>query len=147
MSVQYRLIDNRRDATAIIREFEGEIANIKKRFYKGLIRIIVANSPVDTGTYMDEHTVLAGRPGSTRAVSSHRKPRNQPRGAFEAEALTRLTSQIDALPDDASDVVIANFAAHAKFVENGRAGAVGYLVYRRARASSLNIINGILRSS
>jgi hypothetical protein len=147
MSVQYRLIDNRRDSSAIIREFEDEIRNIKKRFYKGLVRLIVSYSPVDTGTYMDEHVVLARRSGSTRSVSSHGKPRKQPRGAFEADALARLTSQVDALPDDADEVVIANFAAHARFVEVGRAGAPGYLVYRRARANALPIINAILRSS
>lgn len=147
MAVQFRLIDNRRDSTAIIREFEEEIVGVKKKFYRALARVIVQYSPVDTGTYMDEHNVLSGRSGSTRAASSHGKPRRQPRGAFEADAINRLFRQIDALPDDADSVVIANFAAHARFVERGRQGAAGHLVYTRARAQSLVLINQILRSS
>lgn len=146
MAVQFRLIDNRRQSTEVLREFEEEIADLKKNFYKGLVRYIVSFSPVDTGTYMDEHSVLSSRSGSSRAESSHGKPRKQPRGAFEAMALSRMFRQIEALPDDADSVVIANFSAHAKFVENGRANASGHLVYTRARAMSLTVLNSILRS-
>ena len=75
--------------------------------------IVIENSPVDTGTYMDAHQI-----GTSESITtSHGKPHNQPYSNFADEARNRLYSQINGLNVDGSDWFITNNSAHNMRVE------------------------------
>jgi hypothetical protein len=131
--VQYKMIDRRRPAMQV---FENAITPLirqaRDQFFRMVVDEVVQLSPVDTGTYMDAHHLSVG-PSRAALESSHRKDRNQPWGPRAEAALSRLYSQIEALPDSVEGVRLANNAAHASFVEYGGAsGGGGYAPYQSA---------------
>ena len=126
--IKMKLLDNRFTVLKKIRELEEKLEVLPKAYLKEFAMEIVANSPVDTGTYMDNHHV--GEVGDPD--SSHGKPRNQPYQTHADAAIERLFREIDALPNETSRYYISNSAQHAWKVEYDD----GYNVYTQAKAKS-----------
>jgi len=134
---EFRLIDNRRREADVIREMTQKVEGFNEILLKKLAAEIVRLSPVDTGTYMESHSISSRRTGAPAKNSSHGKPRNQEKDPFAQAALDRLFSEIEALkPGD--NAFVANTAVHAKIVEYGGANwqRGPYAVYRSARAKT-----------
>ena len=106
--------------TQAIRKIEQDLEDVRNEFLKGMAREVVLSSPVDTGTYVMSHNVgersAAGQfTGNIRYIG----PPGQNTGAMQQEALSKLYSQIDALPAEQTRVSLSNNSAHARIVEEG----------------------------
>lgn len=136
-AVQFRLIDKRRIPENLSEMLLDKVDDVQKAFYTKLVSKIVGFSPVDTGTYMENHGIGQGRSSQVASASSNGKPRGQSREPYANSALSRLISQINSLPSNPKTVYVGNFAVHASLVEHGGANwSVAYSPYRRARAMS-----------
>ena len=111
--IKFKLIDNRTSVSKRIKELEQKLEEFPKEFMRITADVIIKNSPVDTGTYMDAHQI-----GTSESITtSHGKPHNQPYSNFAEAARDRLYSQINGLNVDGSDWFITNNSAHAVRVE------------------------------
>jgi hypothetical protein len=144
--IQYTLIDRRFTQAQLLNLFNDAAGALTKAVLKEAVDVIVANTPVDTGTYADNHTVTTGgRIAGRGDDSSHGKPRGQPVEAFREKARARLYAQIAALPDDVLDASIRNSAVHADLVEYTTLGgknkpARRWQPYGTAKRETNNII-------
>lgn len=75
---------------------------------------LVMNSPVDTGTYMDNHFVESS--GTSGTKTSKGKPGKQPWDSYAKKALARLMSGISLL-GNVSQVTFGNESYHRDLVE------------------------------
>lgn len=111
--IKFKLIDNRTRVSKRIKELEQKLEEFPKEFMRITADVIIKNSPVDTGTYMDAHQI-----GTSESITtSHGKPHNQSYGDFAESARDRLYSQISGLSVDGSNWFITNNSAHAIRVE------------------------------
>ena len=111
--IKFKIIDNRTRVSKRIKELEQKLEEFPKEFMRITADVIIKNSPVDTGTYMDAHQI-----GTSESITtSHGKPHNQPYSNFAEAARDRLYSQINGLSVDGSDWFITNNSAHAIRVE------------------------------
>ena len=111
--IKFKLIDNRTRVSKRIKELEQKLEEFPKEFMRITADVIIKNSPVDTGTYMDAHQI-----GTSESITtSHGKPHNQSYGDFASEARDRLYSQINGLSVDGSNWFITNNSAHEIRVE------------------------------
>ena len=111
--IKFKLIDNRTNVSKRIKELEQKLEEFPKEFMRITADVIIKNSPVDTGTYMDAHQI-----GTSESITtSHGKPHNQSYGDFASEARDRLYSQINGLSVDGSNWFITNNSAHNIRVE------------------------------
>jgi len=142
MPVQFRAIDRRRNPREILASFERRTDEFKRRVLSKAAESIVAFSPVDTGTYIMEHDITSGgRQRGLASVSSHGRPRGQEKSDFDGAALSKLLAAVEALPTGFSDVMLANYAAHAPQVEYLGWGSTGpYYVYTETRARMAQFI-------
>lgn len=145
MKTQFRLIDRRlKGSKQVLDETFSEFKSLRDDVFKGIIEKIVEYSPVDTGTYMDAHNATIGKSGSGTDMSSKGKKRQQPRAPHASAALSRMFSQIDAIPEGDSDVFVGNSSHHGMVVEYGGPKTPAYAPYTRARAASKRIIANVL---
>ena len=128
--IKFKLIDNRTSVSKRIKELEQKLEEFPKEFMRITADVIIKNSPVDTGTYMDAHQI-----GTSESITtSHGKPHNQSYGDFASEARDRLYSQINGLSVDGSNWFITNNSAHAIRVEyTGWDNVPAYSPYTIAR--------------
>ena len=128
--IKFKLIDNRTSVSKRIKELEQKLEEFPKEFMRITADVIIKNSPVDTGTYMDAHQI-----GTSESITtSHGKPHNQSYGDFASEARDRLYSQINGLSVDGSNWFITNNSAHAIRVEyTGWDSVPAYSPYTIAR--------------
>ena len=128
--IKFKLVDNRTRVSKKIKELQEKLEEFPKEFMRITADIVIENSPVDTGTYMDAHQI-----GTSESITtSHGKPRNQPYGNFASEARDRLYSQINGLNVDGSDWFITNNSAHNMRVEyTGWDSTPAYSPYTIAR--------------
>ena len=111
--IKFKLIDNRTGVSKRIKELQERLGQFPKEFMRITADIIIENSPVDTGTYMDAHQI-----GTSESITtSHGKPHNQPYSNFADAARDRLYSQINGLSVDGSNWFITNNSAHNIRVE------------------------------
>ena len=111
--IKFKLVDNRTRVSKRIKELQEKLEEFPKEFMKITADIVIENSPVDTGTYMDAHQI-----GTSESITtSHGKPHNQPYSNFADAARDRLYSQINGLSVDGSDWFITNNSAHNIRVE------------------------------
>ena len=111
--IRFKLVDNRTRVSKKIKELQEKLEEFPKEFMRITADVIIKNSPVDTGTYMDAHQI-----GTSESITtSHGKPHNQPYSNFAEAARDRLYSQINGLSVDGSDWFITNNSAHAVRVE------------------------------
>lgn len=119
-----------------LRQVEQDIEEVRTRFLKKIATEIVESSPVDTGTYVMSHNV--GERSAARQFTGNVRyigPPGQNTEAMQSAALSKVISQIDALPKEQSVVSISNNSAHANIVEHGGANwkRTGYKIYETAR--------------
>ena len=128
--IKFKLIDNRTRVSKRIKELEQKLEEFPKEFMRITADVIIKNSPVDTGTYMDAHQI-----GTSESITtSHGKPHNQSYGDFASEARDRLYSQINGLSVDGSNWFITNNSAHNVRVEyTGWDNVPAYSPYTIAR--------------
>ena len=111
--IKFKLIDNRTRVSKKIKELQEKLEEFPKEFMRITADVVIKNSPVDTGTYMDAHQI-----GTSESITtSHGKPHNQPYSNFAEAARDRLYSQINGLSVDGSDWFITNNSAHNIRVE------------------------------
>lgn len=111
--IKFKLVDNRTRVSKKIKELQEKLEEFPKEFMRITADIVIENSPVDTGTYMDAHQI-----GTKESITtSHGKPHNQSYSNFAGEARSRLYSQINGLSVDGSDWFITNNSAHNIRVE------------------------------
>ena len=53
--IKFKIIDNRTKVSKRIKELEQKLEEFPKEFMKITADVIIKNSPVDIGTYMDVH--------------------------------------------------------------------------------------------
>ena len=128
--IKFKLIDNRTNVSKRIKELEQKLEEFPKEFMRITADVIIKNSPVDTGTYMDAHQI-----GTSESIAtSHGKPHNQSYGDFAESARDRLYSQINGLSVDGSNWFITNNSVHAIRVEyTGWDNVPAYSPYTIAR--------------
>ena len=128
--IKFKLIDNRTSVSKRIKELEQKLEEFPKEFMRITADVIIKNSPVDTGTYMDAHQI-----GTSESITtSHGKPHNQSYGDFADAAKDRLYSQIEGLRVDGSNWFITNNSAHNVRVEyTGWDNVPAYSPYTIAR--------------
>lgn len=114
-----KIVDNR---TSVSRKFEAlrqKLEDFPKEVFDKLAAKVVEASPVDTGTYMDNHHISdTGKRQRGRGVESSKdKPQRQPKGPYADAALARLYSEIEAMPKDGRWAYFYNTSIHAPQVE------------------------------
>jgi hypothetical protein len=125
-----------RNLSSVIKKIETELDTVRDEFLRNIAEDLVNSSPVDTGTYVKNHSITTSS-GSGGRQSSHGKPSDD--GSARGAALDKLEGQIAGLPKDATTVYIANRSPHANRVEYGGWARTGpYAVYTgvRSRASA-----------
>ena len=111
--IKFKLVDNRTRVSKKIKELQEKLEEFPKEFMRITADIVIKNSPVDTGTYMDAHQI-----GTSESITtSHGKPHNQPYTNFAEAARDRLYAQIAGLNIDGSNWFITNNSAHNIRVE------------------------------
>lgn len=145
MVVQVQAI-SQRDSTDIAARFLQRAAEVRERAALKIVDRIIDNSPVDTGTYIMAHVAGQGAVSEIAARSSHGKPRGQTWSQFANIARGNLYRSVSAQAIQASDEIwFRNRAIHAPYVEHGRGGQAGYLVYTETRAAAPNLIRQAAR--
>lgn len=108
------------------------IDEAKKRTLGEAAAWVMLRSPVDTGTYMDNHNIGQGNyVPSSASTSSKGKIRKQEWSEYVKKAEARLAEQIESLPEDWKRATLANTSEHADEVEYKH----GYGVYTSLRAA------------
>lgn len=115
----YKVTDNRTSVAKKFHELVAKLENYKETVLEDLAEVIVRESPVDTGTYMDNHHVsdTGKRQRARGSESSHEKPRKQAREPYAEAASARLAGEIQALQGDGRMAYFYNTSEHAPFVE------------------------------
>lgn len=103
-----------RSLTALINKVEQELDAVRDEFLRNVAEDLVNSSPVDTGTYVRNHSITTSS-GSGGRQNSHGKPPDN--GTARADALDKLNGQIAGLPKDTTTVYIANRSPYANKVE------------------------------
>lgn len=115
----YKVTDNRTSVSKKFHELVAKLDNYKEEVFTQLAETIVNASPVDTGTYMDNHHVsdTGKRQRARGSESSHGKPRQQAKEPYAEAAKARLAGEIQALPSDGRMAYFYNTSEHAPQVE------------------------------
>jgi hypothetical protein len=121
--------------TQIMQRVERDLGEVQKLFLLGLAEDIVNTSPVDSGAYVNGHSIDTGVGSAggqfTGPLSSAPTSAN-PQGEKD-QAMAKLRGQIQALPENLSTISINNRVPHAYKVEYGGWATKGpYAVYRNA---------------
>lgn len=144
--IQFKLIDKRFTQSQLLDFFNENVEGLTKEVLRGMVDVIVENTPVDTGTYADSHHITQeGRQGGYGTASSHGKPRNQSETAYRESARSRLYGQIEGVTANTRETSITNDSVHASIVEYVEQGGVNkprklWAPYTKARAETNNII-------
>jgi hypothetical protein len=105
---------------AKIKAMQEELDVSVKSVLKGMANDLVEWSPVDTGAYVNSHSIRPAGIGGGRMKSSENKPRFQEPEAQKAAAREELFTDINNLSiEDVKSITIRNRSKHASDVENG----------------------------
>jgi hypothetical protein len=131
-----------RSFASLLKNVEQRLDEVRDEFLRNVAEDLVNSSPVDTGTYVKNHSITTSS-GSGGSQSSHGKEKDT--GAARGVALDKLEGQIAALPAEATKVYIANRSPHANQVEyGGWARTPPYAVYTGVRArANIHLQNAI----
>lgn len=120
-----------RSLTSLINKVEQELDAVRDEFLRNVAEDLVNSSPVDTGTYVRNHSITTSS-GSGGKQNSHGKPPDS--GTAKDDALNKLNAQIASLPKDTTTVYIANRSPYANKVEySGWGKTSAYAVYTGVR--------------
>jgi len=103
-----------RSFTSMLKKLEEDMNEVKHEFLRNVAVDLVNSSPVDTGTYVRNHSITVSS-GSGGRQNSHGKPPDA--GTAKGDALDKLFTQIDSLPEDTALAYIANRSPYANKVE------------------------------
>ena len=103
-----------RSFTSMLKKVEQDLDEVKAEFLRNVAQDLVVSSPVDTGTYVRNHSITVSS-GSGGRQNSHGKPPDT--GTARTDALDKLNAQIDSLPKDTATAYIANRSPYANQVE------------------------------
>lgn len=121
-----------RSLASLIKKIETDLDAVRDEFLRNVAEDLVNSSPVDTGTYVRNHSITTST-GAGGTSSSHGKPPDD--GSARPDALAKLEGQIAGLPKEATTVYIANRSPHANKVEYGGWSRTSpYAVYTTVRA-------------
>ena len=139
---QFRLIDRRRGTRQVRDAFAEAIGSVKRDVYRGVARVVVEASPVDSGTYIMAHAAGSGESGEVASRTSHGKARGRNPGQFKALALGNLRRSVSAAAVTAGqEIWFRNRSEHAVKVEyEGWPTKEAYHVYAKARAYAATAI-------
>lgn len=109
-------------------------------FLSKMAQEIVRLSPVDSGAYVNSHTISINSRGIGGQLAGRLKrqgPRSPDPGAERNTALASLLAQVQSIPFDTPVVVMNNSVPHAYLVEYAGWGSTPpYLVYQTAKSKS-----------
>ena len=147
----------RRDSADIANRFRDRAAELRERVGHGIADVVIANSPVDSGTYIMAHRAGPGPSDAEADRSSRGKIRGRSRSQFAGLARNNLYRSVSsAAVANASEIWFTNSALHAARVEwlgwdaplfgnPGVGGRGPYNTYAIARASAPQIIRDVAR--
>jgi hypothetical protein len=121
----------KRSLIPFITKAKEQLDEVKSGFLEKIATTLVGFSPVDTGAYVESHSITTSS-GSGRARTSHGKPRGVEPSGRKAEALNQLLSDVASV-GDSPKVYMNNRSPHNKQVEYGWPTKPGYAVYSRTR--------------
>jgi len=120
-----------RSFTALLKKVEQDLDAVRDEFLRNVAEDLVNSSPVDTGTYVRNHSITVSSGSGGRQNSQGKPPDN---GTARSDALDKLNGQIAGLPQDTTTVYIANRSPYANKVEYSGWGKTGpYAVYTSVR--------------
>lgn len=131
----------------LFQKVNKDLEEVRTEFYKGLVEVLVEKSPVDTGAYMDSHSVGTDTKSiGYKSKEGEHKAQNVPRGPVVERALERLNGQIESLPKDAEKVYISNRSPHANVVEEGghRWNRGGYYPFKIMRREAKRVLASVI---
>jgi hypothetical protein len=123
-----------------LKSLDASMLGVKREYFLEMVGVLVDASPVDTGNYIESHSLSVRRSGGMSTTTSHGLPRHQSAGAKKSEALERLQAAVMTFDDDVKNVYMRNASAYASLVEY----KYGYKPYTQARDSASRILNGLL---
>jgi hypothetical protein len=128
-----------------LKSLDASMLGVKRDYFLEMVDTIVEASiggkyPVDTGNYMESHSLSVRRSGGMGVTQSHGLPRGQSPGSYVESARERLTAAVMTFDDDVKNVYMRNASAYASLVEY----KYGYKPYTQARDSASRILNGLL---
>lgn len=89
---------------------------------------------VDTGAYIESHSVSSDTMNNSRSVSSKGKPRRQNPATAAGKSLANMVSDINRIDfENTTIITFSNEAPHAYLVENGWPTKGGYGIYAQLR--------------
>jgi len=120
-----------RSLSSLIKKIEQDLDQVRDEFLRNVAEDLVASSPVDTGTYVSNHSITTSSGSGGRKNSHGKGPDN---GTAREEALAKLNGQISSLPKDATTVYVANRSPYANKVEySGWEKTAPYQVFTSVR--------------
>lgn len=120
-----------RSFTSQLKKVQEDLQSIRTEFLYNIAEDLVMFSPIDTGTYVRNHSITSTT-GSGGKQNSHGKPPDD--GSAVSDAIDKLVEQIKGLSPEETKVYISNRSPYANKVEyTGWAGKSGvkppYAVY------------------
>jgi len=101
---------------------------------KDVVNAAVDLSPVDTGAYIESHSVVPRGSGGGRSRSSRNRPRGRSWAEFQGPVRSDLLSSVAAIkPSETGGFTLVNRSPHARYVEYGNQHYAGYRVYEQLR--------------
>jgi hypothetical protein len=115
----FKVVDNRTTVSRKLAALKEMLEDFPKEVFRDLAAIVVDASPVDTGTYMDNHHIsdIGKRQYPRGTENTDGKPQRQAREPYADAALGRLGAEIDAMPEDGKWAYFYNTSKHAPHVE------------------------------
>ena len=116
-----------RSFTSQLKKVQEDLQSIRTEFLYNIAEDLVMFSPIDTGTYVRNHSITSTT-GSGGKQNSHGKPPDD--GSAVSDAIDKLVGQIKGLSPEETKVYIANRSPYANKVEYSGWGATPpYAVY------------------
>lgn len=100
-----------------IRDVQKGLDGFQEIFLGKISDFLVTQSPVDTGAYVESHSITTGRSNGRMRRSDVRLPAANKEEKRQI-ARDQLASDIAGLPEGATKVYVNNRSPHAPYVEN-----------------------------
>ena len=137
-----------RSLTAIVKKIEDQLDSTRSGFLEKIAETLVSLSPVDTGAYVESHSINTSS-GSGRSRTSHGRLKTQDASSRKGDALSQLLSDISSISPDTTKVYMNNRSPHNKEVEFGgyNWSRDGYYVYTRTRAMAGQLLEEAIQEA
>lgn len=137
--------------TQQLKKVRDSLDKVVPIFLSKMAEEIIRLSPVDSGAYVNAHTLSVNSRGIGGQMAGKLKrqgPRSSDAPGERASGLSNLLAQIDNLPLDTPVVVMNNPVPHAYKVEYAGWGSTPpYLVYQTAKSKSSSFLQEAKREA